>query len=227
MLKRFKFKSIGLIVVNWWYKLIKNICVVLEINILAMNLPAICTTNVGNAKNLAHMKHVIYHTKVFFSISKKFVVFAHKLRLIMWWWPSHSWHSTPPNILAFPVSPCHVGSTLITSCPCLKKKFKIVQNHLQTDLKKWFFCSCIIWIRYPITLHKKAGRWKLCINYWKFNKIIVKNCYFSLSIWELQNYFHRTKILTKMDFYTNQRKDGKQYFELKIDISNIKSSFLN
>ena len=80
------------------------------------------------------------------------------------------------------------------------KEFDVLRNYIDENFHKKFIRKSKSPTRYPILFApKKNGKLKLCVDYKKFNNIIVKNRYFLPNINELQNRLGNAKIFTKLD----------------------------
>ena len=80
------------------------------------------------------------------------------------------------------------------------KEFDVLRNYIDENFQKKIIRESKSPTRYPILFApKKNGGLKLCVDYKKFNNIIVENRYFLPNINELQDRFGNAKIFTKLD----------------------------
>ena len=81
------------------------------------------------------------------------------------------------------------------------KKLNELQKYFKNKQQKDWIRSSLNSANASVLFIKKLddSLW-LCVNYWKLNEIIVKNCYSLLRIDELLNRFSEAKIFTKLNF---------------------------
>jgi hypothetical protein len=100
--------------------------------------------------------------------------------------------------------------------------------------KNFIWCSKSLFNAFILFVKKKNECFEMCVNYYGFNKVIIKNWYSFLLILSLFDQLSQPKIYTKIylhgaySLYASKKAmNGRQHFKQGIDTLNIMSCFSN
>ena len=97
----------------------------------------------------------------------------------------------------------------------LKIEFEVLRQYFKDNEIKEYIRSLKSLARFPILfVFKKNGKLRICVNYKRFNEIIIKNRYILFLIQKMQDRIYKAKYFIRLNFreayYKIYIKEGEE-----------------